>query len=288
MNPVVEKIVPKSDAVTGWPQWVRFTRTVLSLIVLLVLSVALDLWFRLQIVALYRKNKRRRSAAVNRLVRVWGRLCTAASKRTFPFEVDVRGTAPTAGRYLVVANHQSSTDPPILIAVLDRLNLKFVALEMLRYGKPAVSIAIRHGGFATVAKENLGVDMVELDRFGRNMEQHDGSPVIFPEGRRCEADGKLLPFHYAGIEAVRRSSGLPLLPVVLNTKHPSRTLKDYYHLVGARITVTILDPIPFDEVQRDPRATYQALEETIRRTVREIRAEEELSESNAANARTGS
>ena len=133
-----------------------------------------------------------------------------------------------------------------------------------------------------MASQQVTIPMIEINGVAH---------TILTVGRwdECRAFyAKLLPFHYAGIEAVRRSSGLPLLPVVLNTKHPARTLKDYYHLVGATITVKILEPIPFDEVQRDPRAVYQALEETIRRTVREIRAEEELSESSAANARTES
>ena len=67
MSSAAEKAPPRGDVEAGGVPWIRFVRATGSLLILLVLSVAIDLWFRLQIVVFYRNRERRRIAAVNRL-----------------------------------------------------------------------------------------------------------------------------------------------------------------------------------------------------------------------------
>lgn len=260
----VDRELPK------WRWLIHVARTILCLLLSLIIASILEPPFRFLILFWYRRDEARRSAVVNTVTRLWGIWSFAAVRITLGLRVVVEGKTPVAGRYLVISNHQSSTDIPLLISQFRKLNLKFVAMEELRYGKPAVSLALRNGGHVFVAKEKLGVDLAELTKFGAQMEKYDGSPMIFPEGKRTE-DGSVLPWYYAGIEAVRRSSRLPLLVVTIDGLWKGRTLSQYYKTVGSTVTIRISDPIPFEEVQRDPRRTYQAAEALVRDNLEEMR-----------------
>ena len=84
----------------------------------------------------------------------------------------------------------------------------------------------------------------------------------------------MLPFQLAGLEVVRRRSKLPLLPVVVDGFWPARTVKSTVHLVGRRITVRILQPVPAREVEDDPRRAYGRIERMIRSELSSIREAE--------------
>ena len=162
----------------------------------------------------------------------------------------------------MVANHQSSLDIPFLITTFRALNLKFVAMEQLRHRKPVISIVLRHGGSVCVGKKNVGEDLVALTRFAAELEGVEGSPVIFPAGG-LERDQGARRFYLAGIEVLRRGSRLPILPVAIDGMSKAPTTGGLLRLAGARVTMRIGEPVSYEEAGRDPRATYQALEEWI-------------------------
>lgn len=177
-------------------------------------ATALDAWLRFWVLLRHGANEQERIRAFNRAVQIWGRALFGAARWATGIEVSVRGRPPTEGRYLVVANHSSSLDIPLLITVLPSLNLKFVAMERLQSWRPFISLVLRHGGFAIARKEHAGEDLSRLQRFGSELARLDGSPVIFPAGRLARAD--VAPaFHLGGLETLRRSSRLPLLPVAI-------------------------------------------------------------------------
>jgi 1-acyl-sn-glycerol-3-phosphate acyltransferase len=236
------------------------------------LALAFDVWLRFGIVWRYRNNEDRKIRSLNRLVRHWGTSIFWVAHTFLGLRLRVEGTIPSTGRYLIISNHQSSLDIPLLISLFRSQNLKFVAMEELRYGKPVISLALRHGGFALVSEKKLGDDLAALTRFAHQLERVDGSPVIFPEGWLAR-DGELRKFNFAGIETVRRVSRLPIVTVTIDGLWKAPSIEQYLRIYGDRITVRITEPVPFNSDDLDRRKAYGDLEETIRRNLEEIRAQ---------------
>ena len=236
-------------------------RIAAGFVVVIAVALALDLWLRVCLL-LYRGDDVARVAAFGRVVRLWGDVLFGCARWAVRLDVTVEGTIPSSGRYLVVANHQSSLDIPFLFTTLRALELKFVAMESLRTGKPVISMMIRHGGLVCVGKTNIGEDLAALTRFAADMERYGGSPVIFPAGG-LERDHGARRFYFAGIEVLRRGSRLPILPVAISGLAQAPSIGGLARLAGSKVTMRIGAPVPFEEVGRDPRAAYEALEQTI-------------------------
>lgn len=237
-------------------------------------ALGLDAWLRVFVLLRHRNDEKPRLDGVHRIQRRWGIVIFGVARRFLKLRVRVEGTPPTGGRFLVVSNHQSSLDIPLLISTLRNLNLSFVAMEQLRHGHPVISPVLRHGGAVFVKKESLSEDFVALDRFGREVERFDASPLIFPEGGLAR-DGNLRPFRPAGIEVVRRTSRLPLLPVTVDGLWPAPSIHEYGRLIGARVTVRIGTPISCEDVDADPRAAYERIEGEMRKVLEEIRGRDQ-------------
>ncbi len=231
-----------------------------------VAAAALDLWLRFWVLLHHRANERERIRAFNRAVRIWGRTLFGVARWATGLQVSIQGRVPTEGRFLVVANHSSSLEIPLLVTVLGSLNLKFVAMERLRNWRPFISLVLRHGGFVIVRKERLGEDLSRLQRFGSELARLDGSPVIFPAGRLARADAAPA-FHLGGLEALRRSSRLPLLPVAIAGLERAPSIAQIPRLAGARVVVRILEPASWQAADRNPRSAYRQLESAIYRAV---------------------
>lgn len=253
-----------------WKRWPRHLRGRVTLLGVLLSSAVTDLWLRLWVLPTTRGNLRRRKSALNRMVRFWGRTELHIASRCLRLRLAVKGSPPRSGRYLVVSNHQSVLDGPVLISVLGQLNIKFAAIQELFQGKLAVSLLLRESGSWPIPKTDPTEDLIAFHRFGTAMEAFEGSPTVFPEGGRC-VDGAMQSFRVAGVEAVRRTARLPILPVVLDGLWPGRTLFECHRLYGATITVWVGAPISVEEAAADPRAAYRKLEATMRRALEELR-----------------
>jgi len=225
-------------------------------------ALAIDLWLRFFVLLAYRRDAAKRIAAFGRATRAWGDVLFAAATWAVSLDVRIEGHVPKAGRFLIVVNHQSSLDIPFLITTLRALNLKFVAMEQLRHGKPVISLVLRHGGSVCVGKRNVGEDLAALTRFATELAGIEGSPVIFPAGG-LEREHGARRFYLAGIEVLRRGARLPILPVAIDGMSEAPTTGDLLRLAGARVTMRIGEPVSYEEAGRDPRATYLALEEWI-------------------------
>jgi len=235
-------------------------------------ALAIDAWIRFWILPRTRHDAAAKSAAINRIVKVWADVMFGAARWSAGLEVAVEGRIPETGRYLVVANHQSSLDVPLLIATLRGQNLKFVSMERLRRGRPAISLMIRHGGFVCVGKQDVGKDLDALRLFAKQVSRFDGSPVIFPAGG-LERDHGQRPFLVAGIEAVRRASRLPILPVVIEGLSSAPTIGGLVRLAGAKVTMRVFEPVSFEAASRDPRGTYARLESDIYQDLATLRGD---------------
>lgn len=251
--------------------WWRRARVAFAFFAAAAAAVAIDLWMR-WILLVYRSDAPKRIAALNRGGRAWADAMFGIARRVMGMDVAVEGNVPASGRFLIVANHQSSLDIPFLMSTFRSLNLKFVAMESLRHGKPVISLVIRHSGFVCVGKKNVGEDLAALTRFASELPAFDGSPVIFPAGG-LERDQGARRFYLAGIEVLRRGSRLPILPVAIDGMAAAPTIGGLALLDGVRVRMRIFDPIPFEDAGADPRGTYESIEERIYAAVASFRGD---------------
>ncbi|MFN2386653.1 MAG: lysophospholipid acyltransferase family protein [Thermoanaerobaculia bacterium] len=117
------------------------------------------------------------------------------------------GRLDPARSYVVVSNHESFCDIPVLLATLP-MSLRFMAKRSI-FGVPVLGWSIAAAGFIPVDRGERSRGAATMDAALRRL-RGGRSVVIFPEETRS-ANGSLLPFKQgAALLALR--SGLPLLP----------------------------------------------------------------------------
>lgn len=118
--------------------------------------------------------------------------------------------------YIVVANHQSLFDIPLLQLVIGSRFPRFIAkIELTRF-IPAVSYNLKHGGHAIINRSDATQAVAAISELGKYIENNNGLAVIFPEGTRAR-DGKLKPFKSAGLKALLESApSAKILPVSID------------------------------------------------------------------------
>ena len=252
-------------------RWSDRPRVAAGFIVCAGTSLALDAWLRLWALPRHPRGSAGRRDAFRWVSAVWGRVVTRAVRWAARLTVVVEGTVPDDGRWLLVANHQSSLDIPFLISTFPAQDLKFVAWKELERGLPLVSLVLREGGSVCIGGTTPGQDLAALATFAAGLGPSDASAVIFPAGW-LERDQPAQPFQLGSLEAVRRVSGLTILPVAIAGLERAPSIGSILGIAGARVTIRVGPPLPAEVVDADPRAAYGALQEAIYGAVRELRA----------------
>jgi 1-acyl-sn-glycerol-3-phosphate acyltransferase len=118
------------------------------------------------------------------------------------FEVERSEAVKPATPYIIVANHQSMFDIPLIGSLLFTNHPKFVAKKDLARGIPSISYNLRRGGNAIINRNRRDVALAAIEQLGREQVAGRGvSAVIFPEGTRAK-QGVLGKFHVQGTFAL--------------------------------------------------------------------------------------
>jgi 1-acyl-sn-glycerol-3-phosphate acyltransferase len=153
--------------------------------------------------------------------------------------IDVEGREHLApGKtFLVMSNHQSLYDVPVLFRVIGS-NLRMVAKKEL-FQVPVFGKAIEVGGFINVDRSNRAAAIASLANAKRTLAA--GTHVwIAPEGTRSRT-GELLPFKKGGFNLALEAL-LPILPVTLKGTRDILRAKGLRSSTGARVKVTVHPP----------------------------------------------
>ncbi|MBI4203091.1 MAG: 1-acyl-sn-glycerol-3-phosphate acyltransferase [Chloroflexi bacterium] len=135
-------------------------------------------------------------------------------------EVKGRENVPPRGRVLIIANHQSNGDPPLLAAVLPR-QVHFMGKDGL-FKHPLAAWAMRAWNVHPVRRE--GRDSESLMWMVRRLEEEEAL-VVFPEGTRhprgmgkgnrgvayaaLKTQATILPVGITGTEHIRSFGRIP-------------------------------------------------------------------------------
>jgi 1-acyl-sn-glycerol-3-phosphate acyltransferase len=167
-------------------------------------------------------------------------------------EIENRSGEELPDRFLLIANHQSLIDIPVLMALMPERKLRFVAKKELGDGIPWVSMMLRTQGHALVRRGGeAGKSMRSIVRFAKRCRAEGTCPVVFPEGTRSR-DGEVGPFLTAGVRKILSETALPMVVAVLDGGWRIAKLKDVLrNLGGASYKVRILSVLPEMTAKKD-------------------------------------
>jgi 1-acyl-sn-glycerol-3-phosphate acyltransferase len=150
--------------------------------------------------------------------------------------LEVRGREHLAPRkaFLVMSNHQSHYDIPVLFRVLGG-NVRMVAkIELFRL--PIFGRAMREAGFIEIDRSNRHRAVLSLAVAKEQLAR--GTNVwIAPEGTRSQT-GELLPFKKGGF-ALALDTSWPILPVTIRGTRDALPAHGRRSRKGARVDVTL-------------------------------------------------
>lgn len=171
----------------------------------------------------------------------WSRACLSNAR----ISLDVAGAERLATRetYLVMSNHQSLYDIPVLFQVVGP-NLRMITKKEL-FEVPVFGGALLASGFIAIDRTNRNAAIRSL-RQARDLLASGTHVWIAPEGTRSHT-GELLPFK-KGAFYLAFEAGLPILPVTLQGTRNVLPAQGIRSRPGARVRVTIhprVDPVPY-------------------------------------------
>ncbi len=173
----------------------------------------------------------------------WGRMLT----RLVPVRVDIEGLERVEPdqSYVVVANHQSQLDIPVVYGY-SGLDLRWIAkAEVGRI--PFVAAGCRAIGHIFIDRSDPEQARAAINRAVERLKPGTGL-MFFPEGTRSRS-GELLPFK-KGAFRVAIDQGLPVLPVTVSGTRdilPADTLR----LRPGRVRIHFHEPIPTEAMKVD-------------------------------------
>jgi 1-acyl-sn-glycerol-3-phosphate acyltransferase len=161
------------------------------------------------------------------------------------------------GASIVMANHSSNLDPPVLIPRLPGRVVIYLKASLMRI--PVLGYAMRLAGFIPVTRDGSVESAKASSAEARRALEQGSCLVVFPEGTRSR-DGLLLPFK-KGLFFLAMDSGAPVVPVSI--AGATRMLpKGRLNLKSGTVSVTFhapLDPKDYSEKEELMAAVRDAI-----------------------------
>ena len=185
-------------------------------------------------------------AAVSVFMRREGRRLIRRAGALTGFSVVIESALPDLPRqFVLVSNHQSLLDIPVLITALPDRTLKFVAKRSLKYGVPLVSKCLRYGGDALIVRPRGRIDTTQIRLLIREIRRFSAladegaCPVVFADGTRSR-DGAVHRFHSGGLAIVLEGRRLPVVSAAIDGGYRLRGLAGLARMGTTRYRVRFL------------------------------------------------
>ncbi len=152
---------------------------------------------------------------------------------------------PADGRFLLVCNHCSDSDPIILLRVFAKYQLAFVSKKenstMFVIGPMMHKLQCQ-----LINRENDREALKTILKCIDILKQDKASVAVFPEGGILSEDGKLHHFK-AGVFKIAQKAGVPI--VVCTLKNTLPVVPNILHLRPSHVTLDVLGVIDTDTVK---------------------------------------
>lgn len=170
-------------------------------------------------------------------------------------------------RYLLLVNHQSNVDIPVLLQSFPGFQLRWIAKKELLW-VPFFGWAMWAGKHIVVDRADSAGALRSLKKATRRMESGI-SVVVFPEGTRS-TDGRLLPFKRGGLLLAAKTC-TPVVPVTI-VGSGKILPKGAWRMSPGMIEVHVSDPIAITD---HPPGSLGALADQVQRIIEETLASRE-------------
>jgi 1-acyl-sn-glycerol-3-phosphate acyltransferase len=243
---------------------------ILTLLAILGIFIRYDLSLRLGIlidpkrsIEIAARSGQQVVARLLALVKVWN---------GFRLQFDNVSGAPLPPRFILVSNHQSLIDIPILIGLMSGHRLRFIAKRELGAGIPLVSLLLRTEGHALIKRRGDSArTMRAITRFSRRCMRDGGCPVVFPEGTRSR-DGSVGTFYTAGFRRALEEERLPIVVAAIEGGWRISGLNGAVkNLTGIRYFVRVLRILPAPSGKKEALDAIAGARETIVLAIDELR-----------------
>jgi 1-acyl-sn-glycerol-3-phosphate acyltransferase len=202
----------------------------------------------------------RKDVCDDRLAR-WGKKVVARTRMTVT--VTGREHVHPGETYLVMSNHQSHYDVPVVFSVLGG-NVRMVTkVELFKI--PIFGGAMQQAGFIAIDRSSR-TRAVESLRIAKDTLASGVHVWIAPEGTRSKT-GALLPFKKGGFNLALEAS-LRILPVSIQGTRNALRAKGVRTVGGAKVRVVLHEPIdPARYTGPDVKTRRDALMADVRRAI---------------------
>jgi 1-acyl-sn-glycerol-3-phosphate acyltransferase len=191
----------------------------------------------------------------------WGKKIVAHAQ--MDVEVVGRENLIPGQTYLVMSNHQSHYDIPVMFYVMGP-NLRMITKTEL-FRVPIWGPAMRESGFIAIDRSNRHRAVESLAVAKKKLA--DGVHIwIAHEGTRSRT-GELLPFKKGGF-ALSLDAGLPILPVAIKGTRDALRADGVRSTRGAKVRVTLFPHVdPKDYAKGEPKTARERLMTDVRRII---------------------
>lgn len=203
--------------------------------------------------------------------RVWwpvSRAWAAGILRTAGIDdIEVRGVEKLEGlgHCVLMSNHQSHLDPPLIIRSSSRPISFLAKIELFRF--PGFGWALRRLGHIPVDRRQRESAFASIEKAAEEVAE-GRAVLVFPEGTRgTEAD--LLPFKKGGF-VLAIKSGAPIVPIGIGGTRTVYPPGWWVTGRGGRVAMVVGDPIPTDGVTLEDK---DALMAEVRERISQLRDE---------------
>jgi 1-acyl-sn-glycerol-3-phosphate acyltransferase len=172
----------------------------------------------------------------------WFRMLGRALARVHPWRVHVSGAehVDASQVYVVVSNHQSFADIPVISHL--KLDTKWLGkAEVWRL--PVFNWMLRWAGDVPIDRDSRREGAKAMLQCARYLRQRI-SVVFFPEGTRSP-DGRVLPFNEGPFHLAVREQ-VPILPLVVEGSGAALPRNSWIFGKTQDIHLRILEPVPVD------------------------------------------
>lgn len=189
--------------------------------------------------------------AQHRVARLWSRILLFVGC----VRVHVSGLERLRGHdsYVLVANHLSLMDTPVVVAHIP-LQFRFFAKQGL-FRIPFLGTHLRRAGHFAVVRGDTRASLRSLTDGARLIRERHTSVLLFPEGGRSQ--GGLMPFKQ-GFAYLAIKSGVPVVPLGIAGTREILPMGSAY-VRGGVARMRIGDPIPTEDLNIHDRERLTAL-----------------------------
>lgn len=166
---------------------------------------------------------------------------------------------------IIVANHQSMYDIPMIMWLCRQRELGFIAKKELGRWIPSISFALRRLGSVLIDRKDAKRAIRAIESFGAYKEKVKQVACIFPEGTRAR-DGKMKKFKATGVQALLRTMPSAVIqPIAIRGNWELLRHSLFPVVVGTSIDLTFLPSI--EPSLYSPETLVEIVEERIRAVV---------------------